>query len=306
MNRKRKKSGFFIKLGLLLAILVAVFCGAYFAIDKLLVPKYFKAYGIENMHDLVSVVKTLYTDPKEKEIIENGFTPVDKSSAVNKLLEIGFPESSTGGEIDYAKVSDAIGFDIKPGKYTFTDRQVASIVDDMLNDGVLASKLPDLEYINTMNIKILDLIITPTLTSQSGGQYVYAKDKADIKLTFKFDTSTIKAQMAKEMETPSFLLDMVIPKSIYLTCNYSLRMNDQEEWVIFGDCAVNGRDAEDSRILLNLLIDFIFPEEDQMTIDKLTQVCGDIILQGIGLLGDIEFQANIDGFGSNGVILTME
>lgn len=306
MNRKRKKSGFFIKLGLLLAILVAVFCGAYFAIDKLLVPKYFKAYGIENMHDLVSVVKTLYTDPKEKEIIENGFTPVDKSSAVNKLLEIGFPESSTGGEIDYAKVSDAIGFDIKPGKYTFTDRQVASIVDDMLNDGVLASKLPDLEYINTMNIKILDFIITPTLTSQSGGQYVYAKDKADIKLTFKFDTSTIKAQMAKEMETPSFLLDMVIPKSIYLTCNYSLRMNDQEEWVIFGDCAVNGRDAEDSRILLNLLIDFIFPEEDQMTIDKLTQVCGDIILQGIGLLGDIEFQANIDGFGSNGVILTME
>lgn len=306
MHKKHKKSGFFLKLTLVLAILVAIVCGAYFALDRLVVPKYFKNYGINGMGDLVSIVKTLYSQPKEKEMITNGFTPIDRQVAVDKLLEIGFPETLAGGEVDYAKVASVKDFNIQPGEYTFTDREVASIVDDMLNDGVLAANLPDLKYIDTINIDILEFIISPVLVGQAGGKNVYSTTEAEIELTFKFDTSAVRNQMAKEMDTPLFLLDMIVPETLYITTNYTLKLNAEEEWEIYGTIGVNGRDAEDSEILMNLLIGFIFPAEDEMTLEKLTTSCGEILLQGISLLGDLRFTTNIDSKGLNGVTITMK
>ena len=305
MHKKSKKSGFFLKLAMGLAIFIAFVCGAYFALDKLIVPKYFKDYGINGMRDLVSVVSTLYSQPKEKEIITNGFTPLDRQVAVEKLLEIGFPENSSGNEVDYAKVASASGFEIQAGEYLFTDRQVASIVDDMLKAGVLATKLPDLKFIDTNNITILQFIISPVLVGEHNGQKVYSSEKADINLTFKFDTSAIRSQMAEAMDTPIFLLNMILPETLYITTNYSLKINDQGEWETFGNIGLNGRNAEDSQILLNLLIDFIFPADDNMTLDKLTTECGNILLQGIGLLGDLKFTTNINNAGINGVVITM-
>lgn len=303
MHKKRKKSGFFLKLTVVLAIIVAIVFGAYFALDKLVVPKYFKNYGINGMGDLVSVAKTLYKQPKEKEMITNGFTPMDRTTAIEKLMEIGFPETAAGGAIDYEKVARA-DFKVQMGEFVFTDRQVASILDDMLNDGVLANQLPDLKYIDTNNIDILDFVISPVLVAQAGGQKIYSSTKADIKLLFKFDTSAIRNQIALEMDTPLFLLDMIIPETLYLTTIYSLELNSEGVWETYGNIGVNGRDAEDSEILLNLLIDFIFPAEDNMSLSKLTEACGNILLEGIGLLGDLKFQANINGNGLNGLIIT--
>ena len=303
MRRKQKKSGFFIKLAIVLSILIAVVCGAYFALDKLIVPKYFKTYGIDGMGDLVSVVKTLYSQPKEKEIVTNGFTPMDRTTAIDKLLEIGFPETTAGGEIDYEKVARA-DFEVQKGEFVFTDRQVASILDDMLDDGVLSNQLPDLKYIDTSNIDILDFIISPVLVGQSGGQKVYSSTKADIKLLFKFDTTAVRNQMAKEMDTPLFLLDMIVPETLYFTTIYTLELTEEGEWKTHGNIGINGRNAEDSEILINLLIDFIFPAEDSMTLDKLTVACGDILIQGIGLLGDLKFTTNINSHGTNGLIIT--
>ena len=52
---------------------------------------------------------------------------------------------------------------------------------------------------------------------------------------------------------------MIMPKTLYITLNFDLGIDDQSEWVFEnGNIAVNGRTAKESEILLNLLINFIF------------------------------------------------
>jgi len=48
--------------------------------------------------------------------------------------------------------------------------------------------------------------------------------------------------------------------------------------------------AKESEILINLLIDFIFPPEDEMNMQKFTKTFGDIILTSINELGDFKFK----------------
>ena len=107
MESKKKRYTFFIKLFIALATIVAVVFCAYLAIDKLVVPKYFKDYGINNMHDLVAMVKTLYNTPDEKDIITNGYTQADQRSAVKKLISANFPSVSET-ELDYAEISQGL------------------------------------------------------------------------------------------------------------------------------------------------------------------------------------------------------
>jgi len=305
--KKHKRSGFFAKLFVVLAILVAVVCGAYFAIDKLVVPKYFEAYGIHNMHELVGMMKTLYNSPDEKEFITNGYTKIDTRNANQKLINASVDKcletAPDSGEVDYAKISSG-DFSIEPGSYHFTDREVGSILNDMANSGVLASSLPNLKYLNDIDISVLEFIVTPE-SVEVDGKPEYLTNKADISCVFKIDTTLVRSKMAAEMDTPIFLLNMIIPKNMYIEVNYRLALNEQNQWTIENeDMAVNGRTVEQSEILINLMINFIFPEEDEMTATKLTQICGDILLNGIGLLGDLSFEYNIDSSGTNGIILT--
>jgi len=307
MEKRRKKSGFFLKLFMVLAIIAALVSGVYFALDKLIVPKYFKVYGIENMHDLVGMVKTLYNSPNEKDMITNGYIKSDLKNATEKLKSANFPITETG-VVDYIKISNGVNRDeIIKGEYEFTDREIAAIVDEMLKSesGILSSKLTHLEYIDAININVLELIITPeTIGSNGNAEPIYATDKANVSFTCKVDTSSVRSQMASHMDTPIFLLNMIVPKTIYIQVDYNLQKDQNGEWHSEkGNIGINGRTAKDSEILLNLLIEFIFPAEDEMTIDKLCESFGDIIIQGIEIFGEIEIKSNINGSGENGVLL---
>lgn len=302
--KKHKKSGFFLKLTIVLAILVAICCGAYFAVDKLVVPKYFSQYGIHNVSELVGMMKTLYNSPKENEIITNGYTKADESSANKKLIDAGFPKEDGTGKIDYVAVSEG-DIKVNSGVYHFTDKEIASVLNDIIASGVLQSNLTNLNHLNELDITVLEFVVSPKIV-QSGETFTYSKEKADISCTFKIDTSLVREQMAKEMDTPMFLLNMIIPNTLYITVNYSLSVETDGTWKIASqDIAINGRTSEQSEILINLLISFIFPKEDEMTKDKLTETCGQILLQGIDLLGDLSFEYDIDGRGGNGVTITI-
>lgn len=309
-KRQNKKSIFFLRLFIALCVIVAIVFGGYLTIDRLVVPKYFKEYGIENMHDLVAMMKTLYNSPDEKDMITNGFTKIEQERAVKKLISAGFPTKNNGTEIDYDKI--ASGFDasmLNAGQYEFSDRHIASLLDQMLETGVLASKLPDIKFIDTMSISILELIIKPEVINEEGSsdEPVYAEDRADVSFTFKFDTTAVRSQMAVEMDTPLFLLNMIIPDTLYLTVNYSIEKTDEGKWVVNnGNIAVNGRTTKDSEILINLFIKFIFPKGSDMTKEKLSTECGNILIQGLDLLGNISIKTNIGDFGASGIVLTID
>lgn len=303
--KKHKKSGFFLKLTAVLAILVAICFGAYFAVDKLVVPKYFSQYGINNLSGLVGMVKTLYNSPKENEIITNGYTNYDSSSANKKLVSAGFPREEKTGKIDYVGVSKGEAV-IVPGVYHFTDRELASVLNDILDCGIVQSNFSNLNYLNDIDITVLEFIVTPKATLTPEG-FTSSGNSADISSTFKIDTSLVREQMASAMDTPLFLLNMIIPSTIYANVNYSLSLNQDNSWQIDAqDLAINGRTAKQSEILSNLLISFIFPPEDEMTQDKLTKIFGIALLDGIKILGDLSFEYNIEGTGTNGVIITMD
>lgn len=302
---KHKKSGFFLKLSIVLAILIAICFGAYFAIDNLVVPKYFSQYGIHNLGELVGMVKTLYNSPKETEIITNGYTKFDASSANKKLVSAGFPLEESTGKIDYVGVSKGEAT-INPGVYHLTDRELASVLNDILACGIVQSNFSNLNYLNDIDITVLEFIVAPK-SEQTPSGFSYSSTNADVSSTFKIDTSLVRQQMAEAMDTPLFLLNMIIPNTIYVSVNYSLSLGEDGSWRIDAQAMeINGRTAKQSEILINLLISFIFPEEDQMTQDKLTKIFGTALLDGIKILGDLSFEYNIDGSGTNGVIITMD
>ena len=308
MKKKNKgKLGFFVRLFSVLAVLVVIIFGAYLLVDKVIVPKYFKEYGINNMHDLVGMVKTLYNSPDEKEIITNGYNSADRQSGVDKLITIGFPTTATGTELNYSQIAD--GFDttdLVTGDHEFTDREIAAIIDQMLESGVLASKLPHLNYIDTIKINILELIIEPTKVTNGNAEIVSSTTSANVSFTFKFETSAVRGQMADAMDTPMFLLDMIVPKTMYITVDYDIEKDADGDWhANNGFIGVNGRTAKDSEILLDLLIKFIFPEEDQMTVDAFSIECGNILIQAMGLLGDIKVASDIGASNANGITLTI-
>lgn len=302
--KQHKKSGFFIKLTMVIAILVAICFGAYFAIDKLVVPKYFSQYGIHDLGELVGMMKTLYNSPKESEIITNGYTKADETSANKKLVGAGFPKEEGTGKIDYVGVSKGEAT-IQAGVYHFTDKELGCILNDILASGVVQSSLQNLNYLSDISITVLEFIVNPK-TVQSGESFAYSNNSADISCTFKIDTSLVREQMAKAMDTPLFLLNMIIPKTLYITVDYAISLGEDGSWKIDEkEMGINGRTAKQSDILIDLMISFIFPPEDEMTKDKLTESCGQVLLSGIEFLGDLSFEYNIDGTGTNGVIITM-
>ena len=306
-KRKNKSLGFLIKLFVALVTIVAVIFGVYFSLDRLIVPKYFKTYGINNMHDLVAMVKTLYNSPDESEIITNGYSAADLKSATKKFKEANFPMTDNG-DVDYMAISEGEGReDLVSGEYAFTDREISAILDQMLSseNGVLSSNLPNIKYIETININLLEIIITPIKLGVDEQQNdVYYTDRANVSFTAKIDTSAVRNQMAKAMDTPLFLLNMIVPETLYITVDYDMQKFDDGEWKSDdGYISVNGRTAKDSQILLNLLIDFVFPIEDEMTVDKLCNEFGNIIILGLDVFGDVEVKSNVEENGSNGIIL---
>jgi len=292
---RRKKRGFVVSFIIVILCIALFFVGGYFLLDKVVVPKYFGEYGIHDMSGLVGMMRTLYSSPDEDKIIKNGFNEFDLDSGEEKL-KLVFPTKENGNELDYSAISDAKmkdGIEL-PLELEFTDKEIASVVDEMLMKGILAKKLPNLEYINTLTINVLELIITPEELSNG-----FNPDSANIHAYFKIDTTNVREQMAKEMGTSLFLLNMIIPDTLYVSVDYTLELADDGWTYSNGNISLNGRTAKQSEILLNLLISFIFPAEDEMNIDKLTNEFGNILQSGLDMLGRVEYV-------ENGIIVTVE
>ena len=296
--KKHRTLKFFISLGLIVLVLAGIFVGGYFILDKAVVPKYFGKFGINNMSELVGMMTTLYSNKDEDDIVTHGHTENDRNVAESKLIEKGVPALSNG-RLDYNAFANGDVEVAANSVIMLTDRELASIINEMLKTGMLADRLPNLKYINTLNMEMLELIITPEKIDG-----VLNKNKADVKFTIKIDTTSIRGQMAVEMGMPLFLLNMIVPKTLYLTNTVTLTNNDGEWSYVGGDIGINGKTTEKSKILLNLLISFIFPEEDEMTTEKLQENLGEVLIKSTDMLGSIEFSDNINSTNQNGVVLT--
>ncbi|MBO5344297.1 MAG: hypothetical protein J6A51_00150, partial [Clostridia bacterium] len=153
---KKSKAGIVGKVAIVLCVIFAIFTGGYFFLDKLIVPKYFGKYGIYGVGDLVGTVASLYKSPKESKIVTNGYTQTDFTNAISKLQNANYQINDDG-------TITVVGFENIKGdaEVVLTDREFASVCSKLVEDGFLVDMLPNLNYLNIINMSILELIITP-------------------------------------------------------------------------------------------------------------------------------------------------
>lgn len=294
--KKKSKTGFVVKLSVALCVLFAIFFGGYFFLDKLIVPKYFSDYGINSISDLVSVVSSLYSTPKESELVTNGYTQMDLKNAISELQENGY-KIEDDGTILKTNMSDFKG----TGQVELTDRQFAAVCNKLIESGILVDSLPDLNYLNILNISVLELIISPDENSLDEDTQTYSK--ASIQFIIKIETEDIRKQISETMNTPMYLLKIIIPDTLYFTLNYDIDLEADGEERTTGTIAINGKSEKQSKVLINLLIDFIFPEEDNMDMESFTRALGNVALSGIDALGEFKFINNASGSTNAGILV---
>lgn len=278
---KKKNSGILAKIIILLSFILAVFAGGYFFLDKLIVPKYFKQYGINGLGDLVNVVSSLYSTPNEAKMITNGYTQTDFSNAVSKLQKAGYKIESDG-TIKSENMSEFKGV----GKLELTDREFAAVCNEFLNNGLLEESLSDLNYLNITELSVLDLVVTLNEKSKIDDTNTYTK--ANIDFIIKVNTTKLREQIAEQMDTPIYLLKMIIPDVLYFEVSYDIDLEEEENRTN-GVIQINGRSPEKSEALINVLVGFIFDEKEEMNLTKFVNEIGDVALQGIDALGDFKF-----------------
>ena len=284
--RDNTKTRIFGKILTMLCIVLAIFGGGYFLLDKVVVPKYFGTYGIHGVPDLVGVVTSLYKSPKESKFVTNGYTQIDLSNAIEKL-QIANYQIGDDGVITEENMQNFKG----SGELRLTDKEFAAVCNKLIENGMLNEALPNLNYLNVLNISVLQVIIKPTETEIVENNKF---DQANIGFIAKIETDDIREQIANQMETPVFLLNMIIPDVLYFEVSYDFDLTKQEgERVSNGSIAINNRTSKQSKILIDLLIDFIFPTEDEMNLEKFTNEVGKIALEGIDALGNFTFASDL-------------
>ena len=285
MNDKTN-SRIFGKIVTMLCIVLAIFGGGYFLLDKVVVPKYFGTYGIHGVPDLVGVVTSLYKSPKESKFVTNGYTQVDLSNAIDKLQQANY-QIGDDGVITEENMKHFKGSE----ELKLTDKEFAAVCNKLIENGMLNEALPNLNYLNVLNITVLQVVINPTEKAVVENNKF---SQAHIGFIVKIDTDDIREQIAIQMETPVFLLNMIIPDVLYFEVSYDFDLTKEEgERVTNGSIAINNRTSKQSEILINLLIDFIFPTEDEMNLTKFTNEVGKIALEGVDALGDFTFASKL-------------
>lgn len=294
---KKKGSGILIKILALLSVVVVIFAGGYFFLDKSIVPKYFGQYGINGVGDLIGVVSSLYDTPKESKFVTNAYSQSDFTNAIAKLQGANYLIADDGS------ILEEEGRLFKGDKEVkLTDREFAAVCNNLLKDNILVDSLPDLKYLNIINISVLQVVFEVDKDSYVEAEGIYTK--ADVSFIAKVDTTGIREQIAVQMKTPLYLLKMIIPDKIYFEAEYELDLTKEEsERVQEGVLEINSKSAKQSEIVIGLLIQFIFPESDEMTIEKFTADFGDIILQGIDFFGKFTFVDNLGVKGNQTGIL---
>ena len=306
---RKRRTKFFIGLAIALTIIATSVFGGYLIIDKILVPKYFSVYGINNLSELVDIVQTIYIVPDEKDFITNPYTEFDSNNATNKLVKAGFPTLS-GGQIDYELIAKN-DFNFNPGEdfvdnfILLTDKEVASIAGDIIDSGVLVSNYPDLAYLNTLNMELKQIIITPDSNSSIDNpnrtnpdtdpnsqetKIISTSNNAHFITTIKLDTISARQQISTNLNMPMFLVDWIIPDIMYVTIEMDTKLNEDTGERIYTNAklSINSKTPKQSEVLLNLLISFIFPE-GTYTIDSLANELGTLTIEGINILGKMEF-----------------
>lgn len=310
---KRKKSKFFASLGIVLSIIIVFVVGFYFVLDKLLVPKYFSKYNIHNMKELTDVVKTMYVIPDESTFINNPFTKNDETSAENKLLSVGFPKTASG-KIDYSKITGEdfaviTSPDYEDDHLGLTDREIAAVMAQILDSGVLVPELGGLSYLDTLNMYVKEVSITPLGTNKSiviGKETFESFSEANISIIIKIDMTSAISRMAESFDTPLFLLNMLIPNTVYMSTSFDAVKNEDGSWGYKNSSlSINGKTAKQSEVVLNLLISFIYSNDPTMTIQKLADEISSMSLLCFDLIGDINFTKGIKNgsLSQNGVII---
>lgn len=278
---KKKNSGILAKIIILLSFILAVFLGGYFFLDKLIVPKYFSQYGINGLGDLVNVVASLYSTPNEAKMISNGYTQTDFSNAVSKMQKAGY-KIEKDGTIKSENMNEFKGV----GRLELTDREFAAVCNGFLSNGLLEDSLSDLNYLNITELSVLDLVVTLNEKSKVDDTNTYTK--ANIDFIIKVNTTKLREQIADQMDTPIYLLKMIIPDILYFEVSYDIDLENEEKRTN-GVIEINGRGPEKSESLINVLIGFIFDEKEEMDLSKFIDEIGTVALQGIDALGDFKF-----------------
>lgn len=280
LQEKKKSSGLWGKVCILLGVIIAIFLSGYFLLDKAIIPHYFRDYGINGMGDLIGVIGSLYESPKENNLVTNGYSENDLKSALDKLENSNYHLDDNGDII----IED---FNDNANTVELTDREFAAVSNKILKSEVLKDALHKLNYIELKKISILEVNFQLEENSKVGEVYNSAK----ISFIAKLDTSEMINQIEQQMETPKMLLNMIIPKTLYFSVSYDIDLQKlANERISNGHIAINGRTEKESEILINMLVDFIFPPEDGMNMHKFVIEFGNVILKGIDELGDFKFK----------------
>lgn len=282
MKNKKRKSGILTKVCVFVAGILAIIFGGYFFLDKIIVPKYFNQFGVNGIVDLVEVVTSLYNTPNEAKLIKNGHTQTDLANAISKLQNANY-KIEDDGTIKKENIELFKG----DAELELTDSEIAAVCNQFLGNGLLETSLSHLNYLNITKLSLIDLVITPDETTLNGENKTYTR--ATVDFIMKVDTTNLRDKIAEQMNTPIYLLKMIIPDTIYFEVNYQIDLLEKENRTK-GTIAINGRSAQKSENLINILIGFIFNEEDEMNLSKFTNEIGSVAMQGIDSLGNFKFK----------------
>lgn len=292
---KSKKNFLLIKVAGILLFVVAIFASGFLFLDKIIIPNYFGEFGIHGVGDLASVISSLYASPNENKLITNGYSDEDLNSGIQKLQNQGY-KIENNGTITDKNLENFRG----EGQFALTDREFAALSNAFLKSEIFEESISELNYINTINITVLDLTITPY--DESYDELTKTYKKANIDFLIRINTVDLRSQIATQMQTPETLLNIIIPNNLYFKINFDVDLTE-DEYQIDGSISINGRNEKQSEILINLLLDFIFPPEDEMDRAKFTKGIGEIILASIETLGDFSFAKGIGDTELNGFMI---
>ena len=293
---KKKKNFFALKILSVLVFVVAIFTGGFIFLDKVIVPKYFGVYNINRIGDLFGVVSSLYSSPDEEDIVTNGFENKDFESGVQKLKNSGY-KIEENGLILSQNISEFKG----SGNFVLTEKEFSAICNKFLQTELLKISIQDLKYIGLENIEILDFVIN--LNDEDFDEILNIYSKANVSLDIKIKTNKLKSQIANQMETPDALIKIIIPDEIYFTVNFEIDLENQSEIIKNCEVSINGKNTEKSEVLINLLIEFIYPKEENMSIEKLSINISNIVIESLNSLGEFQFVKNVDNSNLNGIII---
>ena len=286
---KKNRINLFVALSVVLVFLIGITFGGYMIIDRVLVPKYFSAFGINNLNELIEIVDTIYTIPNEDEFIEEPFTASDLKNATKILVNAGFPTLSTG-EIDYESIGN-YNYVLTPPQpvvedfIVLTNKEVASIMNEILESGILVSNFPELSYIDTLEMEVKQVVISPLDDKNE-----LTKTDAKLLTTIKLDTLSARKQISENLEVPQFLIDFIIPDTIYMTASFDTFVDESGKRTYDnGTLAINSKTAKQSEVIMNLLLSFIYSSEETLSIEELTHQIGMLIIDGLDVLGQFEF-----------------